>query len=530
MPKRSNGLAIHTIVEDHPRGTAGSIKQIQDRINGHTLIVVAGNLLFFTRQDLAEMMRFHQSNGGDMTVGLTSAKDKNGMGTEQVLVGPDGIIERIDQVYPSIPRNATSKTSGLYIMESHVLDHIGTTGFFDIKEQLIPELRGLGRKVMGWTHEKFSSGAQTMDDYLAANFDFLKNYPLAKEYLRDYREIRKHVWVGRNADISPSAVLVRPIIIGHQARIDDHASIVGPTIVGDRCVVEQNSIIKESVLWPDSEVPPDFGVEKCLISGRAFSFENDHCREMILINGKPSLNGIATTKERSINRQVAYKPVRTPAAEKAYLIAKRTVDIVVAAIGLIMCSPIFAILALLIKRDSEGPVFFLQERHGEKGKPFHMIKFRSMVKNAEELKLNIWKLNQADGPMFKISDDPRETRLGHILRACKLDELPQLVNVLRGELSLVGPRPLSMSEMKFNPHWRDVRLIVKPGVTGLWQIKEKDSHAFYEWIRYDLQYVDERSLWLDFKIILGTFLKVFRMAKRVVLSKLSRAGSHKEDA
>ena len=87
-----------------------------------------------------------------------------------------------------------------------------------------------------------------------------------------------------------------------------------------------------------------------------------------------------------------------------------------------------------------------------------------------------------------------------------------------------------MSEMKFNPHWRDVRLIVKPGITGLWQIKEKDAHAFYEWIRYDLQYVDERSLWLDFKIILGTFLKVFRMASRVILSKLSRSGSHTESA
>ena len=102
-------------------------------------------------------------------------------------------------------------------MEPHVLDHIKASGFFDIKEQLIPELRDVGAKVLGWTHEKFSSGAQTMDDYLAANFEFLKNYPLAKEYLRDYREIRKHVWVGRNADISPSAVLVRPIIIGHEA-------------------------------------------------------------------------------------------------------------------------------------------------------------------------------------------------------------------------------------------------------------------------------------------------------------------------
>lgn len=474
------------------------------------------------------MMRFHRNFGGDLTVGLLSSKHKNGNNTEEIRIGSDGIIESIEQIYPSATQTPGPKTSGLYIMESHALDYIRGTGFFDIKEQLVPRLRNLGKTVLGWTHKRYSPGVQTMDDYLKVNFEFLKYYNMAKEYLREYREIKKHVWVGRDVDINPAAVLVRPLIIGHEARIEDNASIVGPSIIGDRCVVEQNSLIKESVLWPDSETPPDFAVEKCLLSGKAFSAENSHCRKMILINGKPSLNGINRIREKPVNRQVVCKPTCAPASESAYLATKRFLDFVLAAVCLALSAPIFALLAVLIKLDSKGPVFFSQERCGKKGKPFRMIKLRSMVRNAEELKPDIWHLNRADGPMFKIPDDPRETRLGSILRACKLDELPQLINVLRGDMSLVGPRPLSMTEMKFNPHWRDVRLSVKPGITGLWQIKEKDAHAFHEWIRYDLQYVDESSLWLDFKIILGTFLKVFGIVKDLIAGRIRNFKSFRD--
>jgi lipopolysaccharide/colanic/teichoic acid biosynthesis glycosyltransferase len=119
--------------------------------------------------------------------------------------------------------------------------------------------------------------------------------------------------------------------------------------------------------------------------------------------------------------------------------------------------------------------------------------------------------------MFKVLDDPRETRIGRFLRASKLDELPQFLNVLRGDMSLVGPRPLSMNEMRFNPHWRDARLSVKPGITGLWQVKAEDAHAFHEWIKYDLQYVDEQSMWMDIKIILATITRMLSVAKELLL-------------
>jgi lipopolysaccharide/colanic/teichoic acid biosynthesis glycosyltransferase/dTDP-glucose pyrophosphorylase len=523
LPNRSNGLAVHTVIEDHPRGTAGCLRQVSDRLNGHTLIVVAGNLLFFAKEDLAKMMQYHRDSAADLTVGLISAANRNGMDTEKVCIGSDGNIESIERFYPSVKHNGGPTTSGLYIMESHVLDQIRDTGFFDLKEQLVPQLRKVGKTIRGWTHESYSSSARTMDDYLRANFDCLKNYDLAKKYLKNYREIKRHVWVGRDVDISPSATLVRPLIIGSNVRIEAGASIVGPSIIGDGCLVAANSLVRESVLWPNSYVPFDFEVEKCLISGKAFSTENGHCREMVLVNGDPSLNNGSGTKEKGLSRKVALKSVRSARAEKTYLTVKRFFDLAVAAFLLIPALPFFALIAILIKLDSRGPAFFLQNRCGKDGIPFRMIKFRSMVENAEKLKRTYRHLNRADGPMFKIENDPRETRFGRILRSCKLDELPQLLNVLRGEMSLVGPRPLSMNEMRYNPHWRDARLSVKPGLTGLWQVKEKDEHAFHEWIQYDLQYVDERSHWLDLKIFLGTFLKVLNMAFDMVKHAFSSA-------
>jgi lipopolysaccharide/colanic/teichoic acid biosynthesis glycosyltransferase len=140
-----------------------------------------------------------------------------------------------------------------------------------------------------------------------------------------------------------------------------------------------------------------------------------------------------------------------------------------------------------------------------------MIKFRTMVEDAEKIQRDMEHLNQSDGPMFKIYGDPRETRSGRFLRKTKLDELPQILNVLRGDMSIVGPRPLSMTEMRYNPHWRDVRLQAPQGLTGLWQVMGKDNHNFHEWIRFDLKYVDERSFLLDLKIILLTFLNTLKI-------------------
>jgi lipopolysaccharide/colanic/teichoic acid biosynthesis glycosyltransferase len=170
---------------------------------------------------------------------------------------------------------------------------------------------------------------------------------------------------------------------------------------------------------------------------------------------------------------------------------------------LIGLSWLFALIALLIKVTSPGPVLFRQQRSGINGRPFTLYKFRTMVTNAEQLQHELAAMNEMNGPVFKVTHDPRVTPIGKLLRKYSLDELPQLYNVLRGEMSLVGPRPLPVDEVKrFNDLAHRRRLSVKPGLTCLWQISGRNNVSdFGEWVRLDLEYIDNWSLWLDLKIL-----------------------------
>jgi len=189
---------------------------------------------------------------------------------------------------------------------------------------------------------------------------------------------------------------------------------------------------------------------------------------------------------------------------------KRLLDIACSFLLLVISIPLFFIIAILIKIDSKGPVFFLQKRCGRNRKEFFMYKFRTMVKDAEFLKKEL--KSEMDGPMFKMKNDPRVTQTGKFLRKWSLDELPQLLNVLKGDMSLVGPRPLANEEMAGdnNNTWREIRLSVKPGVTGLWQIMGRTSGKFSDWVNYDIEYVQKRSLVMDLKILIMTAITVLR--------------------
>lgn len=185
-------------------------------------------------------------------------------------------------------------------------------------------------------------------------------------------------------------------------------------------------------------------------------------------------------------------------------VAKRTFDIVGASLGLLILAPFFLVVAIAIKLDSRGSVFFSQIRVGKVGSPFKMLKFRSMVSNAEALATDLVARNEADGPLFKIRDDPRVTRVGRVLRRLSIDELPQLVNVLRGDMSLVGPRPALYAEMdEWIPELR-TRLRVRPGLTGLWQVSGRSDLSYADYIRHDLYYVENWSLLSDLAIVAKT--------------------------
>jgi exopolysaccharide biosynthesis polyprenyl glycosylphosphotransferase len=196
--------------------------------------------------------------------------------------------------------------------------------------------------------------------------------------------------------------------------------------------------------------------------------------------------------------------------KKFYLVAKRTMDIIGAIVGLILTSIIFLVVAIAIKiEDPKGTVFFSQTRVGKNGKEFKMYKFRSMVSDAEERLNDLLKYNEVTGAMFKMKNDPRVTKVGKFIRKTSIDELPQLWNVLKGDMSLVGPRPPLPREVEQYTEYDKQRLLVTPGCTGLWQISGRSNVGFKDMVELDLQYIRNRSILLDLKIIFKTVLVLF---------------------
>lgn len=192
-------------------------------------------------------------------------------------------------------------------------------------------------------------------------------------------------------------------------------------------------------------------------------------------------------------------------SDDGFLKTKRMMDFIISAMALILLAPLFVVVGILIKLTSCGPAFFIQDRVGYNKRRFKMYKFRTMTKDAEEMQQGLEKFNEASGPVFKINNDPRITRIGKILRKTSIDELPQLVNVLKGDMSLVGPRPLPLRDYRrFQKNWQKRRVSMKPGITGLWQVCGRNELSFDQWIELDMEYIDHWSLFLDFKILIRT--------------------------
>ena len=189
-----------------------------------------------------------------------------------------------------------------------------------------------------------------------------------------------------------------------------------------------------------------------------------------------------------------------------YHTVKRGFDILASGVALVLLSPLFGVLTVKIKKEDGGPAFYSQTRIGKNGKPFKMWKFRSMVVNADQMIDQLEDQNEIDGAMFKIKDDPRITKIGHTIRKYSLDELPQLWNVLIGDMSLVGPRPPLPSEVEEYTDYDKQRLLVMPGCTGLWQVTERNEADFDEMVWLDIVYINHSGLWEDLKLVIKTVL------------------------
>lgn len=201
--------------------------------------------------------------------------------------------------------------------------------------------------------------------------------------------------------------------------------------------------------------------------------------------------------------EIAAKTVH-PNQKLGYRVMKRAMDIVASVLGLILLSPVFLVVSILIYKEDKEKVIFCQERNGLNNRVFKMYKFRSMIANAPAMRAELGKYNELDGPAFKMKDDPRITRIGAFIRKTSIDELPQLVNVLKGDMSLVGPRPLPTYETAECNAYQLQRLLVKPGITCYWQISGRNDISFDEWIEMDLRYIEEAGIWTDIKILLMT--------------------------
>lgn len=215
------------------------------------------------------------------------------------------------------------------------------------------------------------------------------------------------------------------------------------------------------------------------------------------------LNCVKMQSTLSFLNQMPFLTFRNTPDNYLALKVKTFIDIVLSSVVMLILSPVLLIIALMIKMDG-GPVFFFQERVGLNGRRFACIKFRTMVVNAESIKASLLSMNEQQGPVFKIKNDPRVTKIGRFLRKTSLDELPQFINVIQGHMSIVGPRPPIPSEVKQYERWQNRRLSMKPGITCIWQVSGRNNIPFDQWMKMDMQYIDTWSLKLDFIILLKT--------------------------
>ena len=454
--KRAWGINVRFYQKDRPRGTAGTLKDLEKFLDQEHFLVIKGNL-FVGYADLAKFIEDHLETGSMITVGVYKENGRNGT-VENFTIADDKTVKSFHTIHASVDRRSPWRSSGMYLMDPSVLMFIDQKYYMDINEQLIPALQKEDLNVSSHEIKGFYSCINNMNDYIYVHRELLMNGHKPK--LEPKVEIGNKIWVGKDVKISPNAYLLGPIVIDDDCEIKDGAQIIGPTVIGKRCQISEGAVIRECILWDGASLSSYSHAEYSIIGETSYIPDNSTFKNMIILNGLRVGDANLIPSDYNIKGVAAVSEIMKigGSSHELYHMAKRIMDVSLSAAGVILLLPLFLLIAIAIKISSRGPVFFMQKRCGMRGKLFNMIKFRTMIENAEDLQPELLSLNEVDGPLFKISDDPRVTKFGKLLRKTSLDELPQLFNVLKGEMSLVGPRPLIMEEMKFSPMWRDTRL------------------------------------------------------------------------
>ena len=336
--------------------------------------------------------------------------------------------------------------------------------------------------------------------------DFCRN----KVGLLPPRHLRQKNRVGKNVSsddstASEGARILGKVLLGENVEIGAKVVIIGPTIIGNNVKVGQGAVINSAIVGPEVCVPQEQLVDNCIITephrewSRLTEFRTDNSNRLYI-------------STFDLDQQSHRKDFRTWPRFSYPGFFKRIADCFVAIIVLTLFAPIVPFIALAIKLTSAGPILFKDRRQGLHGKSFNCLKFRTMLVGADKIQDKLRVVSQVDGPQFKMKDDPRLNTVGRFLRDTFIDEIPQFFNVLLGQMSVIGPRPSPEAENTLCPSWRDARLSVRPGITGLWQVRRtrRPMKDFQEWIYYDTLYVKNLSLKTDLWICWQTAKKMIR--------------------
>jgi lipopolysaccharide/colanic/teichoic acid biosynthesis glycosyltransferase/NDP-sugar pyrophosphorylase family protein len=477
--EKQAGRRLHVVKEPKWMGTAGVLHLLRQELGKEPFYLLNGNAFSFLNLD--PLKNALSTGEGEVLIGVASQAD--------------GSLVFESQLHTPIPA---------MIVPPAVLDLIPPSRYFDFREQLFPLLQEKKFPVRWVPLSGYFNELKNMNEYLDANFEIA------------HLGHKNATAISSSARVAASAKLVGSVFVGPNSEIGPNCTIEGPAVIGPGCVVGSGATIERSVLTSNVRVGDVANIRNSVLLHKSFVKPRTRMANTISFDSlEHKLFHFSTAELRTLDSHWNLKPgrgsrtVRLPHAPLEIL-AKRIFDLSVVILSAPFWLPLTVLFAGLVKLTSRGPMFYIEKRVGQHGVEFPLFKLRSMHSGAHLKQIELRGQNISDGPMFKIVNDPRVTPLGRFIRRTSLDELPQMFNVLRGEMSLVGPRPLTWKEMQWKPAWRDIRLRVLPGITGLWQARARDSEQFSDWITMDLDYIRHWSFRFDMQILIETVISVVK--------------------
>lgn len=506
------------VAESGLNGTGGAVRALSDLDGDDPVLIVSANML--GNVSISPSFRLDRALRPDAATTVLVARASQTSALDRVRIGDSGHVHEIVTGPVSNGQFQDEWTSaGAWVLSTKVIRDIPANRYCCIREQLLPELLHRGESVRAVPINDEPIADSTATHYLHLHQQSRAAAASETPPVPGYRQIADRVWAAPTAVIPDGTKFSGHAIIGADCRLEDEVTIEGFVSIGDGSTICRGATIRESILWNKTRIGADVVIQDSIVTDHVTVPPQARLSKKVLVSRTASRAAVNLMRHATNGDSALYidrSPRRlTPLSNHSWRrrmteFMKRTMDVTVAVIVLGTIWPLMLVAMAAIKLESPGPVLFRQQRCTRDGKLFTMLKLRTMVSDAEQQLEKLRSANEVDGPMFKIRHDPRITRVGAFLRNTSLDEVPQMINVLRGEMSLVGPRPLAPGEMIMAPHWRDLRLKVKPGMTGLWQLYGRRQHAFSDWIKYDIRYVKNHSMVMDFKILVRTGLMVLQ--------------------